>query len=173
MECLLTMEATRKDTKRPHLFTNLRMLMLSRRADRSMAFQMPTSFVDVRSERSSFVKVWRSFYSKATMQMMTQGASAYDVPTAKGGARGGKQPVGAGDGGTAIGDDGSGVDLGTDAAKAAAFAAAVAETAKALVAAQGPHGLLESEVRCELRAHRRVSLGRGSGLGEGLAPFGA
>ena len=36
-----------------------------------------------------------------------------------------------------------------------------------------PHGLLESEVRCELRAHRRVSLGRGSGLGEGLAPFGA
>ena len=36
-----------------------------------------------------------------------------------------------------------------------------------------PHGLLESEVRCELRAHRRMSLGRGSGLGEGLAPFGA
>ena len=36
-----------------------------------------------------------------------------------------------------------------------------------------PHGLLESEVRCELLAHRRVSLGRGSGLGEGLAPFGA
>ena len=36
-----------------------------------------------------------------------------------------------------------------------------------------PHGLPESEVRCELRAHRRMSLGRGSGLGEGLAPFGA
>ena len=137
MECLLTMEATRKNTKRPHLFTNLRMLMLSRRADRSMAFQMPTSFVDVRSERSSFVKVWRSFYSKAAMQMMTQGASAYDVPTTKGGARGGKQPVGADDGGTAVGDDGSGSGPGADAAKAAAFAAAVAETAKALVAAQG------------------------------------
>ena len=58
------MVATRKDTKRPHLFTNPRMLMLSRRSDRSMAFQMPTSFVNVRSERSHFAKAWRSFYSR-------------------------------------------------------------------------------------------------------------
>ena len=30
-----------------------------------------------------------------------------------------------------------------------------------------PHGLPESEVRCELRAHRRVSLGRGFWSGRG------
>ena len=138
-ECLLTMEATRNDTKRPHMFTNLRVLMLSRRLDRSMAFQMPTSFVDVRSERSSFVKVWRSFYSKATMKMMTQGASAYDVPTTSKGARGSK-PVGAGDSGSSSGDGGGGLTENADSVKAAAFAAAVAETAKALVAAQGGPG---------------------------------
>ena len=93
MDLLLTMEAVRKDTKRPNLFTNLRIMMLSRRPDNAMAFKTPLSFVNVRSERSAFVKVWRSFYSKATVQMMTQGAAAYDVPTI--GRRGQSKAVGA------------------------------------------------------------------------------
>ena len=54
MQLLITLEQTRKDTKRPNLFTNLRLLMLSRDHAMRIAFVVPGSFVNVTADTSAF-----------------------------------------------------------------------------------------------------------------------
>ena len=81
MQLLITLEQTRKDTKRPNLFTNLRLLMLSRDHAMQIAFVMPDCFVDVTAEGSAFQRVWNSFYSQQTTMLMKHGAAAFDIPT--------------------------------------------------------------------------------------------
>jgi hypothetical protein len=61
---LLFLEIAQKDTRRPHVFTNLRMMMLGRDPENRMAWVWPSHFMLAPHHASGFHKAWEKFQAR-------------------------------------------------------------------------------------------------------------
>ena len=74
-------ERSRKRTKRPHIFSHLRLAMLGRDEHRSRLFEWPVSFRDVLDERSCLREELQKMLSARMAQQLAHGAASFTIPS--------------------------------------------------------------------------------------------
>ena len=111
---VLGMERTRKSTKRPALFSNLRLAMNGRDENRGRCFVWPCSFVGLGDQAGPLREVMGEMLSAQMTQQLIHGASAFTVRTQPSQNKIGKGASGAG--GVGDGDEDDDKDSGAGSA---------------------------------------------------------
>ena len=114
---VLGMERTRKSTKRPALFTNLRLAMNGRDENRGRCFVWPCSFVGLGDQAGPLREVMGEMLSAQMTQQLIHGASAFTVRTQQSQTKIGKGASGAGGVGDGDEDDDNDSGAGSAAVK--------------------------------------------------------